>query len=59
VVKRRRIENTNFVIKRLRCFLKVRRGEKVKIKLMPNVYIVLVCSLKITKVINGIDAKNV
>jgi hypothetical protein len=58
-VKRGRIENINFVIKRLRCFLRVRRGEKVKIKLIPNVYIVLVCSLKIKKVKNGKDAKNV
>jgi hypothetical protein len=68
MVKRGRSENTNFVVKKLRCFLRVKRrrrrlnwegGEKMRIKLMPNVYTALVCFLKITTVKNGIDAKNV
>jgi hypothetical protein len=67
MVKRGRIENTNFVVKRIRCFLRVRRrrslilggGVRMRIKLMPNIYTVLVSFLKITTVKNGIKTKNV
>lgn len=50
-------------LKQVRYVLRVRRrrcwGRDVRKNAMSNVYIVRVCSLKVTRVKNGFDAKNV